>query len=123
MIGLHVVSPIGFVTAWLVLGPRRRLRSAMVPAAFVLPVAWLVVTFVRGALVDWYPYPFLDVTEIGLPASILNASAILVVAALLALLFRALDAILPGLLPGGGEAGEAARPGDRHRPRRSRGRR
>ena len=27
-------------------------------AAF--PIAWVVYTMIRGAVVDWYPYPFLD---------------------------------------------------------------
>jgi len=29
-------------------------------------------TFARGPLVDFYPYPFLDVPEIGYPRSIVN---------------------------------------------------
>jgi hypothetical protein len=24
------------------------------------PVLWLVFTLIRGAVIDWYPYPFLD---------------------------------------------------------------
>lgn len=31
--------------------------------------AWIVYTFVRGRLVDWYPYPFLDVRKIGYRAA------------------------------------------------------
>ncbi|GAA2247149.1 Pr6Pr family membrane protein [Herbiconiux moechotypicola] len=98
MVGLHVVSPIGFVAAWLVFGPRPRFDWATVAAAFVLPVAWLAVTFIRGAIVDWYPYPFLDVRERGLPAALMNALLILVAAAVLAVLFRLVDAKLPSAL-------------------------
>jgi len=29
------------------------------------PVAWFVYTLARGARVDWYPYPFVDVSELG----------------------------------------------------------
>ncbi len=98
MIGLHVVSPIGFVGACLLLGPRPRFRLATIPAAFILPVAWIAITFIRGAIVDWYPYPFLDVTDIGLPAALRNALLILVAAAALAFIYRLLDARLPSLL-------------------------
>lgn len=98
MIGLHVVSPIGFVGAWLVLGPRPRFRGATIPAAFVLPVVWIAVTFIRGAIVDWYPYPFLDVGSIGLPRAIANAALIVLAAAVLAVLYRLVDARVPGLL-------------------------
>lgn len=101
MVGLHVVSPLGFVAAWLVMGPRPRLRLTTVPAAFVLPVIWIAVTFLRGAIVDWYPYPFLDVTQIGLPAALRNAALILVGALVLAFIYRLIDAKLPSALPAG----------------------
>ncbi len=97
MIGLHVVSPIGFVGAWLLLGPRRRFGWLTVPAAFVLPVIWIAVTFVRGAIVDWYPYPFLDVTSIGLGSALRNAALILAAAGALAVLYRVIDARVPSL--------------------------
>ncbi|MFI8595645.1 Pr6Pr family membrane protein [Microbacterium sp. NPDC078428] len=92
MIGLHIVSPIGFVGAWLIFGPRPRISWATVPAAFILPAVWIAVTFIRGAIVSWYPYPFLDVVQIGLPAALLNALLILAAAALLAVLYRVIDA-------------------------------
>ncbi len=98
MIGLHAISPLGFVGAWLVLGPRPRFRLATIPAAFILPAAWIIVTFVHGAIADWYPYPFLDVDDIGLPAALLNALLILAAAAAVALVYRLLDATLPCLL-------------------------
>ncbi|MBU3994383.1 hypothetical protein J2X12_003807 [Pseudarthrobacter oxydans] len=97
MIGLHIVAPIGFVGVWLIFGPRPRISWAAVPAAFLLPAVWIAVTFVRGAIVDWYPYPFLDVGEIGLPAALLNALLILAAAALLAVLYRVIDAKLPSV--------------------------
>ncbi len=98
MIGLHIISPIGFVGAWLTLGPRPRFRWATVPAAFVLPAAWIAVTFIRGAAVGWYPYPFLDVGRIGLPAALLNAALILAAAALLAVVYHVVDRRVPSLL-------------------------
>ncbi len=100
MVGLHVVSPIGFVAAWLCFGPRPRVRWATVPAAFVLPLAWIGMTFVRGAAVDWYPYPFLDVGSLGLGRALANAALILLAAVVLALVFRLLDAKLPSVLRG-----------------------
>jgi hypothetical protein len=29
------------------------------------PAAWLGYTLIRGASVDWYPYPFVDVSQLG----------------------------------------------------------
>jgi hypothetical protein len=30
-----------------------------------IPLAWLAMALVRGAIIGWYPYPFIDVSEIG----------------------------------------------------------
>ena len=61
-----------------------------------MPVAWLAFTLVRGPIVEWYPYPFLDVNEHGYPLVLVNV----VVVALLYLAFAfgamALDRRLPG---------------------------
>ena len=33
--------------------------------SLVFPVAWCIFTLIRGALVGWYPYHFIDVGELG----------------------------------------------------------
>ena len=45
----------------------------------VYPIAWVVYSLVRGAIVDWYPYPFLDVETLGY-AEVLLTCAVLAVA-------------------------------------------
>lgn len=77
---LHVVVPLLAVVGWLVFGPRGRATRADVGPFLVLPLAWLAYTLVRGAVVDWYPYPFLDVNEHGYAVVALNC---LVVAGLM----------------------------------------
>jgi hypothetical protein len=32
-----------------------------VRSAFVFPLCWLALTLVRGALIHWHPYPFIEV--------------------------------------------------------------
>ena len=53
------------MVGWLVFGPRGLIAPRDVGAFLVVPVGWLVYTLVRGAFVDWYPYPFVDVGEHG----------------------------------------------------------
>ena len=63
--------------------------------ATVVPVAWLAGTLVRGAAIDWYPYPFVDVTDLGyLPVA---ANVVLITALFVGLAFGArwLDSRLP----------------------------
>jgi hypothetical protein len=62
---LHMVVPLLAAIGWLVFGPRRRATPADLVPFLVVPVFWLGYTLIRGAFVDWYPYPFLDVNEHG----------------------------------------------------------
>ena len=81
---LHVVVPLLTVVGWVVAGPRGRVRSGDLGAFLVLPVVWIGYTLVRGAIVDWYPYPFIDVIEHGYLVAALNS---LGVAAVMLVLF------------------------------------
>ncbi len=73
---LHTVVPLLAVIGWVAFGPPGRAsREDLVPF-LVVPVVWLVYTLVRGAFVDWYPYPFIDVGEHGYAVVLLNALGI-----------------------------------------------
>ncbi len=62
---LHVVVPLLTTVGWLVFGPRGRVDRNDLFAFLVVPLVWLAYTLVRGAIVDWYPYPFIDVGQHG----------------------------------------------------------
>lgn len=53
---LHIIVPVLVVVEWL-LAPERT-RRWWTWLAF--PLAYLVYSLVRGSIVGWYPYPFLD---------------------------------------------------------------
>jgi hypothetical protein len=76
---LHTVVPVMAVLGWLLLGPRGTLRPAVVGWSLAFPLAWLAFTLVRGAFVDFYPYPFVDVTEHGYAKVALNCVLVAVV--------------------------------------------
>ncbi|MFK0074703.1 Pr6Pr family membrane protein [Arthrobacter woluwensis] len=59
-VALHYTLPTITVIDWLVdlPSPRIELRAALIWLAY--PALYLVYSLVRGPLVDWYPYPFLD---------------------------------------------------------------
>ena len=90
-IGFHYVAPWAMLLGWLLLGRWPRFDPRTILAGAFWPVAYLVYTFVRGAIVDWYPYPFLDVQKIGYVKSISASLVILVLAALLTAGFVAVD--------------------------------
>ena len=85
---LHIVVPLLCLAGWVVFGPRGLIATRDIWAFLVVPVGWLVYTLVRGAFVDWYPYPFVDVDEHGLGIVLLNCVGIS--ALMLALAFGAL---------------------------------
>lgn len=65
---IHGVMPVVAVLDWLFFppdAPRLRLRDALWQW-LVYPAAYAVVTFVRGAVTGWYPYPFVDPSNGGL---------------------------------------------------------
>jgi hypothetical protein len=85
---LHMVVPLFAVVGWLVFGPRRRATRDDLGPFLVVPVGWLAYTLVRGAFVDWYPYPFVDVGLHGYGVVALNSvgvSAFLIGLAFLAI--------------------------------------
>ncbi|WP_298989037.1 Pr6Pr family membrane protein [uncultured Pseudokineococcus sp.] len=63
--GLHYVVPALALVGWLLATPRGLADVGAALRALVYPVVWLVWTFAHGAVTGWYPYPFLDVTEVG----------------------------------------------------------
>ena len=91
---LHLLAPLLAVVAWLLVGPRPRVGAATVWWSVAYPLGWIAYTFVRGAVVGWYPYPFLDVEALGLARALVNTAVVAVVFLLLAWLVRLVDARL-----------------------------
>lgn len=78
-IGFHYLAPLLGVIGWLLFGPWPRLELRTVVLSLIWPVAWLVYTLIRGEVTDWYPYPFIDVTELGYGRALANAAGVTVV--------------------------------------------
>ncbi len=92
---LHTVSPVGTWVVWLLVGPRPRFGGTTVAWSVAYPLAWIAFTFTRGAATGWYPYPFLDVGQIGPAQAARNTTVVAVGFLALALLVRLLERVLP----------------------------
>lgn len=75
----HTIVPLLALGAWLIVGPRGWLRRGLILPALVIPIVWVVVTLVRGAIVDAYPYGFLNVVDLGYVLSLVNVLVILAI--------------------------------------------
>jgi hypothetical protein len=62
---VHYVSPVAIVADWCLDPPATRLGWHDAKWWFVLPIAYVAYTLIRGAISGWYPYPFLDAGAIG----------------------------------------------------------
>ena len=90
----HYVTPLLTVLTFLVWGPRGWLRLGTVFTALVIPIIWLAYTLLRGAVVDSYPYSFLNVAEFGLGRVLLNVAGVVLLGVVLGLVFWGLDRLL-----------------------------
>ena len=73
---LHTVVPILAVGGWLIFGPRRRVSWSIVGWAMLVPIGWTVFTLIRGPIVNYYPYPFIDVDLHGYGTVFVNMALI-----------------------------------------------
>jgi hypothetical protein len=90
-IGLHYAAPWGTVLGWLLFGPWPRIDRDTTAWALLWPAAWITYTFVRGSAVHWYPYPFLDVDQVGWWVALRDTGIVLVLAAVLLVVFTTVD--------------------------------
>jgi hypothetical protein len=82
---MHRVMPVYMAIDWLIDPPRHTLRTRDVLAWLVFPLAYCAYSLIRGAAIDWYPYPFLDADEHGYAAVLATSAGIAVVVFLLGL--------------------------------------
>ncbi|HET8957512.1 MAG TPA: Pr6Pr family membrane protein [Microcella sp.] len=77
---LHTVFPALAVVEWAVVRSSRPVRWVTPLIGLAFPVAFLAITLARGALVDWYPYDFVDPRVQGGYVGLVGSLAIVLVA-------------------------------------------
>ncbi|MGW6279210.1 Pr6Pr family membrane protein [Kribbella sp. NPDC055071] len=82
---LHTAAPVLGVLGWLLFGPRGATEPRIALWSIVYPLLWIAFTLVRGEFVGFYPYDFVNVTDLGYGRVLLNCL-------LVAVLFLALAA-------------------------------
>lgn len=85
--GLHSFTPLVTLLYWVVFVSSKEVKYTSIPYWLLYPAFYFVYTIIHGALTQFYPYPFLDVSKIGLLQSFLNCLVVLVLFTFLSLLF------------------------------------
>ena len=62
---LHLIAPIYIVLVWVLSPGKSPLKWSAIGTIVAFPLAWVVYTMIRGPLVGWYPYPFLNPAQPG----------------------------------------------------------
>ncbi|MBW0089813.1 Pr6Pr family membrane protein [Pseudonocardia sp. KRD-184] len=101
----HSVTPALAIVGWVLFGPRGTTDRRVVLLSVLYPVAWLAFTLARGAVIDWYPYPFVDVALLGYGQVALNCVGIAVLFGVLAAAVLGLDRLLGRRAAGGARIG------------------
>lgn len=57
---LHYLMPFVLIIDWIIAPPKILITHKAVLTWVALPMMYVLYTLVRGSLVNWYPYPFLD---------------------------------------------------------------
>ena len=70
---VHTVVPLLAVLGWLMFGPRGLTSRRIAWLSLLFPVCWMAFTLIRGAVIHWYPYPFINVVAIGYAKAALNS--------------------------------------------------
>ncbi len=62
---VHQIIPIVMVADWLIVPPTTRIAPRRVLIWIVYPLLYATYSLLRGTIVDWYPYPFLNPDHAG----------------------------------------------------------
>lgn len=74
---LHDALPILTVLYWIIFARKLGISWSDPIKWLIYPFVYFTYSIVRGAIVDWYPYWFADVTQLGYPKALTNAALVL----------------------------------------------
>lgn len=90
----HYITPALTVVVWLVAGPRRQLFIRNIIPSMAIPIIYVIITLIRGAVINAYPYPFFNVAAHGYANVLTTVLELVVVAVILALILIGIDKLL-----------------------------
>ena len=71
---LHDLIPVAFLVYWWLAVPKQSLHWSQAPHWLIYPLAYCAYSLIRGELTGLYPYPFIDVKQLGYPRTFINAA-------------------------------------------------
>ncbi|MGW4369998.1 Pr6Pr family membrane protein [Nocardia takedensis] len=90
---LHRILPIVLLADWVLSPVALGVTARLIGGWLIYPLVYGVYTLIRGPLVDWYPYPFIDPRHQGYVSLIIGLIVLAGVFALLALAVASVGAL------------------------------
>ncbi len=82
---LHSLIPILVIIFWYLYERTQSIKYAQIPSWLAYPLTYLIYILIRGQICNCYPYPFVDVTTLGMKAVLINSGILFAVFAFLSL--------------------------------------
>jgi hypothetical protein len=90
----HYVMPVLYVVYWLLFVAKGRLHLRYIPDWLIFPLVYALYTLLHGQASGFYPYPFVDVTKLGLDHVLRDMARFVVFFALVSAAYVLVDRIL-----------------------------
>ncbi|MBP6022433.1 Pr6Pr family membrane protein [Ferruginibacter sp.] len=84
---LHSVIPVLFIFFWVKFVPKQNIQWKNILPWLIYPLVYLGYTLLRGSFAAWYPYPFINVTDLGYGKVLMNSVMVTVAFVVIAVLF------------------------------------
>lgn len=91
---LHSVIPTLFFLYWLLFVEKRGLLWKNVLPWLLYPLVYIIYVLVRGTLSRFYPYPFINMGQLGLKQTLINAAGVTIVFLFISLLLIAIGKMM-----------------------------
>jgi len=83
---LHYIIPVVMLLDWLIDRPSTKILYRQSIVWLIFPLLYVVYSLIRGSIVGWYPYPFLDPAKSGYEGVLVTSIGITVVCIVVSLL-------------------------------------
>ncbi|WP_425638237.1 Pr6Pr family membrane protein [Algoriphagus yeomjeoni] len=84
---LHSIIPVLVIVFWARYEKTRSVYYSQIFKWAIYPIAYLLYILVRGSFSNFYPYPFVDVTSLGMTTVLINSLVLLLLFTLISTLF------------------------------------
>ena len=84
---LHTLNPLLVILFWYSYEKKSGVKYGQIKSWVIYPLVYLIYIMFRGSFSGFYPYPFVDVTTIGLQRTLLNSGLLVFFFIIIAILF------------------------------------